>query len=144
MEDLEDSVASLSAPVDDGEVVIKPRKLGRLRKAGAALENAQPNHAPAPASPGQPAAKERGQAESLHESPSSAVEQQGRAAAAGEEEVVAAETGDAAAGAEAAEASPSKEVCACCSCTTAAAYLLVPVSAILLFSCHTVMHPFSL
>lgn len=50
--ELEDSVQSLQAPADVEEEVVKPRKLGRLRKAGA-VENAQPNRAAAPASPGQ-------------------------------------------------------------------------------------------
>ncbi len=50
--DLEDSVASLPPLAEAREEVVKPRKLGRLRKAGA-VENAQPNRAAAPASPGQ-------------------------------------------------------------------------------------------
>ena len=54
MEDLEDSVGSLPRPAasaGEQEVAQKPRRLGRLRKAGA-LENAQPNRA-AGASPAQ-------------------------------------------------------------------------------------------
>lgn len=45
-------MASLPPLAEAGEEVVKPRKLGRLRKAGA-VENAQPNRAAAPASPGQ-------------------------------------------------------------------------------------------
>ena len=98
MEDLEDSVASLAAPAVEGEEVVQPRKLGRLRRAGAkaAEENAQPNAAE-PASPARPAAREKdrldeGEADRRPSSPTASAELQAEgddgaaaaAAAAGE------------------------------------------------------------
>lgn len=86
-------MASLSAPAVDGEEVVQPRKLGRLRRAGvkAAEENAQPNAAEL--SP-RPAAREKhmldeGEADRRPRSPAASAELQaeedgGEAAAAGE------------------------------------------------------------
>ena len=92
-------MASLPPPAAEGEEVVQPRKLGRLRRAGAE-ENTQPNAAEAP-SPARPAAREK---DRLHEG--EADRQPSSPAASGEPEREEAAGDDAAGAGEA--ASPSK------------------------------------
>lgn len=77
-------MGSLPPPVEAGEEVAKPRKLGRLRKAGP-VENAPPNRTAAPASPGQLGGKPaQGAVDGDQEAPESPAVPEEEAAAAGD------------------------------------------------------------
>jgi hypothetical protein len=86
MEELEDSLPSLPGASQGEEVAQLPRKLGRLRKARTAAENAQPNLKAPSMSPAKPALSDEAdvaldEGEEQPSSPALAEEEEGQAAA---------------------------------------------------------------